>query len=143
MQRVGSDDGRHSFGSVALRFGRVTHAPADPRALYRAIRRLLLHRLGRRPGAPKWVPGWCGGQGRWQAALCSSWTRLSTSSWLCWVVLGDRAALGQGCRRAHCCPSGGLRGLLPGRALHRFAEQIIVKAWYTVLKTVEFRSCSS
>ena len=44
-------------------FGRVTHAPADPRALYRAIRRSLLHRLGRRPGAPKWVPGWSRGGG--------------------------------------------------------------------------------
>ena len=43
--------------------------------------------LGRRPGAPKWVPGWC----RW------------------WVG------------GATVCP----RGLLPGRVLQRFVEQII------------------
>ena len=34
-------------------FGRVTHAPADPRALYRAILRSLLHLSGAAPGSPK------------------------------------------------------------------------------------------
>ena len=61
-QRAGSDDGRHSFGSccpegvaVACRppSGELTHAPADPRALYRAIRRTLLHQPGAAPGSPK------------------------------------------------------------------------------------------
>ena len=69
---------RRTCPSGVASFGRVTHAPADPRALYRAIRRSLLHRLGRRPGAPKWVPGWYGGLGWWRVASCSSWTRLST-----------------------------------------------------------------
>ena len=35
------------------------------------------------------------------------------------------------------CPSGCLRGLLPGRALQRFVEQIIDQDGVTVLKTVE------
>ena len=68
-QRAGSDDGRHSLGSCCpedLSFacrppsGELTHAPADPRALYRASDEHYYISLGRRPGAPKWVPGWCG-----------------------------------------------------------------------------------
>ena len=63
--------GDTSWGVVARRmwlsrvasFGRVTHAPADPRALYRASDGYYYTRLGRRPGAPKWVPGWCGRRG--------------------------------------------------------------------------------
>ena len=42
--------------SGATSFGRVTHAPADPRALYSDTGQHYI-RLGRRPGAPKWVPG--------------------------------------------------------------------------------------
>ena len=45
-QRAGSDDGRHSFGSCCLEdvavacrppSGELTHAPANPRVLYRAM----------------------------------------------------------------------------------------------------------
>ena len=49
--------------SVATLRGRATHAPADFRALLGAIRQSLLHFVGRRPGAPKWVTGW---RGRWR-----------------------------------------------------------------------------
>ena len=42
--------------------------------MYSAIRRSLLHRPGRRPGAPEWVPGWCsvgrGGAGGVVQFLC-------------------------------------------------------------------------
>ena len=72
-QRAGSDDGRHSFGSccpedvaVACRppSGVLTHAPADPEPLYRVSDEHYYISLGRRPGAPKWVPGWRGCWGR-------------------------------------------------------------------------------
>ena len=71
-QRDESDDGRDSLGSccpedlsVACRplSGELTHAPADPRALYRASDEHYHISLGRRLGAPKWVPGWCGWRG--------------------------------------------------------------------------------
>ena len=63
-QRDESNDGRHSLGSccpedlsVACRppSGELTHAPTDPRALYRASDEHYFISLGRRPGAPKWV----------------------------------------------------------------------------------------
>ena len=55
---------RRMWPSRVASFGRVTHAPADPRALYRASDEHYYICLGRRPGAPKWVPGWCnGGEG--------------------------------------------------------------------------------
>ena len=67
-QRDESDDGRHSLGSccpedlsVACRppSGELTHAPADPEPCTEdtAVNNYMC--LGRRPGAPKWVPGWC------------------------------------------------------------------------------------
>ena len=96
--------GDHSFGSccpedVAVRCrppsGELTHAPADPRALYRAIRRSLLHRLGRPPGSPKvgsrmvWWRGRRGGGGGGESLepflgkcrrsrQASAWTRMSS-----------------------------------------------------------------
>ena len=40
---------RRTCPSGVASFGRVTHAPADPRALHRATRRSMSHRQGRRP----------------------------------------------------------------------------------------------
>ena len=87
-QRDESDDGRHSLGSccpedlsVACRppSGELTHAPADPRALYRASDEHYYISLGRRPGAPKWVPGWCGWRGEEEAAVAVA--RVWSRSW--------------------------------------------------------------
>ena len=68
MQRVGPMKGDTPSRVVAQRiqpsgvasFGRVTHAPPDPRALCEAIRWSLLHQCRAAPGSLKWVPGWCG-----------------------------------------------------------------------------------
>ena len=73
---------RRTSPSGVASFGRVTHAPADPRALYRAMRRSLLHQSRAAPGSPKvgsrMVRGGGGGGLR-------------------------RAVLGQGCRHARFC----------------------------------------
>ena len=94
-------------------FGRVTHAPADPRVLCEAIRRSLLHQSRAAPGSPKvgsrMVRGGGGGGLR-------------------------RAVLGQGCRRVRGCPHGSSSRSSPRT---RFVEQIIDKDGLTVLKTVE------
>ena len=50
---------------------------------------------------------------------------------------GDRAALGQAADVPLVVPAVRLRGLLPGRVLQRFVEQIIDYDGVTVLKTVE------
>ena len=153
MQRVGSDDGRHSFGSccpegvtVRCRLLREsdprTRGPQSP---VQSDTTVIITSSGAAPGSPKVGSRMVRGSGAAAGGVVSSFLGQGCRRvrGCVGVVLGDRAALGQGCRHARCCPSGGLRGLLPGRALQRFAEQIIDKAGYTVLKTVEFRSCSS
>ena len=42
---------RRTCPSSVTSFGRVTHAPADPRALYRAMRRSLLHQSSPKVGS--------------------------------------------------------------------------------------------
>ena len=44
---------RRTCPSGVASFGRVIHAPADPRALYEAMRRSLLHQSRAVPGSPK------------------------------------------------------------------------------------------
>ena len=67
---------RRMWPSRVASFGRVTHAPADPRALYGASDEHYYISLGRRPGAPKWVPGWCGWRGEEAAvAVARVWSR--------------------------------------------------------------------
>ena len=62
VQRDESDDGRHSLGSCCPEdlpvwcrppSGELTHAPADPRALFRAIQRSTSHPSRAAPGSPK------------------------------------------------------------------------------------------
>ena len=86
MQRDESNDGRHSLGSCCpedlsvwsrLLRGRATHAPADPRALLKRYDDYYYISLERRPGAPKWAPGWCRVRAGWGGRR--------------------RAVLGQGC----------------------------------------------
>ena len=59
-QRAGSDDGRHSFGSCCPEDVAVACRLLRESDLYRASDEHYYICLGRRPGAPKWVPGWRG-----------------------------------------------------------------------------------
>ena len=87
MQRDESYDGQHSLGSccpedLSVRCRLLRES--DPRT--RGPRS-----KGRRPGAPKWVPGWCGGRGggrRRRAVLGQGCGCLG-------VARGNRALLGQ------------------------------------------------
>ena len=81
VQRAGSDDGRHSLGSccpedvaVACRppSGELTHAPADPRALYRTCDEHYYISPGRRPGPQSGFPDGVGGGGKEAAGRAGS-----------------------------------------------------------------------
>ena len=99
---------RRTSPSGVASFGRVTHAPADPRALYKAMTTVIITSVwggAREPqsGLPDGA-----GLGRGGAASCSSWTRLLTcpllsfrGSWwsmtlLCRSSCRIRPVLGQG-----------------------------------------------
>ena len=65
-------------------FGRVTHAPADPRALCEATRRSLLHQSRAAPGSPKVGSRMVRGVGVAAGGVVQFLDKLSTGPWLCW-----------------------------------------------------------
>ena len=98
---------RRTCPSGVASFGRVTHAPANPRALYKAIRRSPLHQSRAAPRSPK-VGSWMLGRaGERRVASCSSWTRSLTCPLSCCSSTGGRCPCCAGARRCRRCGSCG------------------------------------
>ena len=113
-------------------FGRVTHAPADHRALCEAIRRSLLHQSRAAPREPQSGFPDGAGLGAGRVASCSSWTRLLTSLWSGFASWWPCSSW----TRLLTCPR--CRRLGSSSSWTRLLTcPLLCMSWFFVLKTVE------